>query len=118
MGRQMSSYLLPPHVHFCQRGEAFVFLDLKQDDYTLVNGAAATALRMLTLQPADTLISSGQNLHEDLRDLLQGGLLTTDTNAGRMLAPTEAEIAVECMVEREALRNTSVSPSQFVNFVT
>lgn len=113
----MSSYLLPPHVHFCQRGNAFVFLDLKQDDYTLVNGAAAAALEMLTLQPANTLISSGHNLHEDLRELLQGGLLTTDGNAGRMVAPTQVDVAVEYLVEREALGDVNVTFGQFINFL-
>jgi hypothetical protein len=113
----MSSYFLPPHVHFCQRGDAFVFLDLKQDDYTLVNGTAAAALRILTLQPADTLTPSDQNVHDDLRELLHGGLLTTEGNAGRMVAPTRVGIAVECLVERETLRDVSVTPGQVMNFV-
>lgn len=113
----MSSYLLPPHVHFCQRGDAFVFLDLKQDDYTLVNGAAAAALRMLTLEHAQTLNSSDQNMHDALRELLQGGLLTTAGNAGRTVAPTRVDIAIECLVEREALREARATPGQFLNFV-
>lgn len=115
---KMSSYLLPPHVHFCQRGDAFVFLDLKQDDYTLVNGAAAAALRMLTLQPTDSLISSDRNLHEDLTELLKGGLLITECTVGKTVAPTRADVAVECLVDREALRDVSVTPSQVMNFMT
>jgi hypothetical protein len=113
----MRSYFLPPHVHFCQRGDAFVFLDLKQDDYMLVNGPAAAALKMLTLQPARILTAADQHLHDDLLELIQGGLLITESNTGRTLAPTHASIAVECLVERQALRDVSVTPGQVVNFV-
>lgn len=114
----MSSYFLPPHVHFCQRGDAFVFLDLKQDDYTLVNGAAAAALRILTLQPADSLSCSERNLHDDLCELLKGGLLITERDAGKTVAPTQTDVAVEFLVERESLRDVNVTPSQVVAFVT
>ena len=43
----MDEFYLPPHVHCCRRGDAFVFLDLRQDDYTLVAAEAAEALREL-----------------------------------------------------------------------
>lgn len=113
----MSRYFLPPHVHFCQRGDAFVFLDLKQDDYTLVNGPAAAALKTLTLQPVESLKVSDKNLHHDLKELLHGGLLTTQHAPGRSVAPTRAEVAVECLVEHETIRDARVTPGQLATFL-
>jgi hypothetical protein len=109
----MSGYFLPPHVHFCQRGDAFVFLDLKQDDYTLVNGAAATALQALSKQVATPAFSE-HDLKDALNELLKGGLLTTESN-GRAIAPTHIDPAVDNLVDRETLLDASVSLGQIVN---
>ncbi|HEY0683718.1 MAG TPA: lasso peptide biosynthesis B2 protein [Steroidobacter sp.] len=109
----MSGYFLPPHVHFCQRGDAFVFLDLKQDDYTLVNGASATALQALSKQMATPAFFE-HDLKDALNELLKGGLLTTESN-GRAIAPTHIDPAVENLVDRETLLDTSVSLGQMVN---
>jgi hypothetical protein len=105
----MSTYFLPRHVHFCQRGDAFVFLDLHQDDYTLVNGPAATALKELSSQP-------GRDLSNDLHELLQGGLLTTEANAGKRVVPTRIDLAAECLVDRESLHDVRVHLGHITNF--
>lgn len=109
----MSGYFLPPHVHFCQRGDAFVFLDLKQDDYTLVNGAAATALQALSSARVSAPLPE-QNLNDALNELLKGGLLTTESN-GRAIAPTHIDPAVDNLVDRETVLEASVSLGQMVN---
>lgn len=110
----MSGYFLPPHVHFCQRGDAFVFLDLKQDDYTLVNGAAATALQAVSSQQAGTSSLPEHDLKDALNELLKGGLLTTEGN-GRAIAPTHIDPAVDNLVDRETVLEATVSPWQLVN---
>jgi hypothetical protein len=89
-----------------------VFIDLKQDDYTLVNGGAAAALRMLSAQTTPT-----ENVADDLSELLQGGLLTTERNAGRLVTPTQVDLAVDSLVDRETLRDTSVTPGHVMNFL-
>ncbi|MBM0107282.1 lasso peptide biosynthesis B2 protein [Steroidobacter sp. S1-65] len=111
----MSGYFLPPHVHFCQRGDAFVFLDLKQDDYMLVNGAAATALRALSSTRPDAPSLPEQQLSDALNELVKGGLLTND-GSGRAIAPTQIEVAVDNLVDQETLLDTSVTLGQIVNF--
>jgi hypothetical protein len=106
----MSAYFLPPHVHFCQRGDAFVFLDLRQDDYTLVNGPAATALKELAAQRAD------RDLSQDLSELLNGGLLITEQNAGKVVSPTHVDLAAECLVDRESFGDVRVTLGHVVHF--
>jgi hypothetical protein len=113
----MSSYLLPPHVHFCQRNDAFVFIDLKQDDYTLVNGAAATALKMLTLQQDRNLIPSDRDINDGLQELVHGGLLTTDRNIGRKIEPTHTNVAIDFLVDRASIPDISVHTSQLLNLI-
>lgn len=110
----MSGYFLPSHVHFCQRGDACVFLDLKQDDYTLVNGPAAAALRALSSPTSNT--QPTRDFSDDLSELLQGGLLITQPHAGKLVAPTRIELAVEHLVDRETLQDHAVSVGQFMNF--
>ncbi len=110
----MDEYLLPPHVHFCRRGDAFVFLDLKQDDYTLVNGEAATALRaQLSMHAATTPIRMSDG---SLRELLEGGLLTTNRSAGKRLALTQAELATEQLLEPGAVSGVRVTLTDFRRF--
>lgn len=110
----MSGYFLPSHVHFCQRGDACVFLDLRQDDYTLVNGPAAAALRALSSQTNDKQPTG--SFSEDLSELLKGGLLITQPDTGKVVAPTRIEIAVEHLVDRETLRDHPVSFGHIMNF--
>lgn len=95
----MAEYFLAPHVHFCCRGDAFVFLDLKQDDYTLVNGNAAAVLQQLSLQ--GQVDSSRPELAAALKELLDGGLLTTDRSAGKHICSTRAELALEPLLDAE-----------------
>lgn len=112
----MSGYFLPAHVHFCQRGDAFVFLDLKQDDYTLVNGAAAGALQALSSSRAGTPPSTERDFGDDLDELVKGGLLTTEIHTGRAIAPTQVQLAVDNLVDRETLLDASVTFGQTLNF--
>ncbi|WP_129776900.1 lasso peptide biosynthesis B2 protein [Peristeroidobacter soli] len=113
----MDEYLLPAHVHFCRRGDAFVFLDLKQDDYTLINGEAATALRaQLSTQAADS--TARRTSASPLDELLKGGLLTTNSSAGRRLAITQTELATEQLLEPGAVSGVRVTFTDFRRFFT
>jgi len=107
-------YYLPAHVHFCCRADAIVFLDLKQDDYVLVRGEAATALRNLSA------IAPGRQMDlescEALRELVQAGLLTTDPEAGRIIKPTLTQLALEPLVDFESLARVRHRAVHFWNF--
>jgi hypothetical protein len=110
----MAEYFLAPHVHYCCRGDAFVFLDLKQDDYTLVNGKAATALQALSAGHVD---SSRPELADALKELLDGGLLTTDRSTGRNIRSTQAELALEPLLDLEALSQARPRLSHVYRFI-
>lgn len=84
-GTAMANLFLPDHVYFCYRGDAVVFLDLAHDDYTFVGAAGAAALRGIASLDSSQ-ISPEQRAA--LNELLEGGLLTTDRNKGRDVAPT------------------------------
>lgn len=110
----MDDYRLPAHVHCCQRGSAFVFLDLKQDDYTLVSGPAADALRALTSRGAD----QGSTQSDDpLGELERGGLLTKAHSAGRPFAPTDVDPAIEPLVDPDELPTTTPRVADRWNFI-
>jgi hypothetical protein len=110
----VTSYYLPPHVHFCCRGDALVFLDLKQDDYVLVRGEAATALRALssTARGGEMPLQS----NESLRELLEAGLLTMDPEAGRIIEPTRTQLALEPLVDFESLAEARHGAVHFWHF--
>jgi hypothetical protein len=110
----MDDYLLPAHVHCCRRGDAFVFLDLKQDDYTLVNGEAASALRaQLSMDAAAAPMRIPEG---SLRELLEGGLLTTNPSSGKRLAITHAELATEQLLEPGLVSSVRVTCTDFRRF--
>lgn len=94
----MEEYLLRSHVHCCRRGDAFVFLDLKQDNYMLVAGPAADALRSLAEAGHE---SSSPSTDDPLRELEQGGLLTKDRTQGRPFSITQIEHALEPLLDLE-----------------
>jgi hypothetical protein len=51
-----------------------------------------------------------------LSELLQGGLLITEANRGKLVAPTHVDMAAECLVDRESLRDVHVTFGHMVNF--
>ena len=91
----MDDYRLPLHVHCCQRGDAFVFLDLQQDDYTLVAGPAADALRALVSGIGDRAASP----EDPLDELAQGGLLTKAHANGRRFEITDVDPAFDSLLD-------------------
>jgi transglutaminase superfamily protein len=96
MQLSMRDYFLPKHVHFCRRGDAFVFLDLRQDDYTLVDGDLARVLEALCTRHLPERWDLAEGI---LQQLLEGGLITTDELAGRRIAPTAVRSALEQLVD-------------------
>ena len=110
----MAEYFLASHVHFCCRGDAFVFLDLKQDDYMLVNGNAATAFKNLL---DHRLTQANVQFAADLQELLDGGLLTTDPLAGKSLCAAQSELALELLIDPEGMTRSSPRPSHIARFI-
>lgn len=111
----MAEYFLASHVHFCCRGDAFVFLDLKQDDYMLVNGSAASAFKKLL---DHQLTQTTSQFSADLQELLDGGLLTTDCHAGKSLNAATVELALEPLIDPETLPQISPRVSHLARFVS
>lgn len=95
----VTGYWLPSHVHFCGRGDVFIFLDLRKDEYTLVNGAAATALRSLLCDNPSVVHTA--ELAPALGELVQGGLLTVDKAQAGSIIPTEIEVPLSHLIDNE-----------------
>jgi hypothetical protein len=110
----MDDYRLPLHVHCCQRGDAFVFLDLKQDDYTLVSGPAADALRALTHRDPNPRSMSAD---DPLVELAQGGLLTKAHATARPFAPTDVDPAIESLLDPDEPGASTPRFAQWLNFM-
>lgn len=111
----MTEYFLPPHVHFCRRGNDFIFLDLKQDDYTLVDDKAAAALQALA--PAGPMDESQPTAVDALQELLAGGLLSTDGNKGKEIRATRTELATEPLLDPEAAPRTRLTALHVYRFI-
>lgn len=111
----MAKYFLSSHVHFCCRGDAFVFMDLQQDDYLLVNGHTATAFQMLL---DDQLTQANSSFATDLQELLDSGLLTTDPSAGKSLSATRSELALELLIDPEDMSRCRPQPSHITRFIS
>jgi hypothetical protein len=109
----MADLFLPNNVYFCFRGDAVVFLDLERDDYTFVGAVGAAALQGLSS------LDSSQMTPEQrvaLNELLEGGLLTTDRNAGRAVAPTIAAPATQPLLDDGAAASVRASARDIWNF--
>lgn len=95
----MTDFQLPRHVHFCRHGDAFVFLDLKRDDYILVHGELAEAF--------DQVIESKKNfrpaapLEDLLLPLTASGLLTIGSQGGRPPKTVDVALASASLFERQ-----------------
>lgn len=111
----MAEYFLPRHVHFCQRGDDLIFLDLKQDDYTLINGASAATLKALA--PSGRLDAPRPEAADALQELLAGGLLVTDRSQGKSIRPTRAEVATTPLIDPESMPRPRLRASHFVKFI-
>lgn len=111
----MDDVFLPPHVYCCQRGDAFVFLDLKQDEYTLIMGDAAATLAELTIDAGST--ASARRSLEPLQELIRAGLLTTDPKAGRIFTATRSTLAIQPLLDSEITSRPKVKLSHVYNFI-
>ncbi len=111
----MTEYFLPRHVHLCRREDACVFLDLREDEYTLVNGNMAAALGALSLEGHPDGLQPGAA--RALEELLAAGLLTTDRNAGKRIAATQAAPALEPLLDPEASPDIRITIGHIRRFV-
>jgi Transglutaminase-like superfamily len=99
----VTRYYLPNHVFFCYRGRDVAFLDLKLDEYTLLQGLQATVFQTQLVS-----FSSEHSIHrsaptrgaedanncraEDstVAELIANGLLTSDARKGKPIQATRA----------------------------
>jgi hypothetical protein len=107
--------LLPSHVYCCRRGDAFVFLDLKRDEYTLIVGDAAATLCEFTDDASST--TPAPTSLESLQELIQADLLTTDPEAGRKFTATCGALAMQPLLDAENTSRPATKLSHVYNFV-
>jgi|RhiMethySRZTD1v2_1073278.scaffolds.fasta_scaffold06532_4 transglutaminase superfamily protein len=110
----MASYFLTPDVYLCQRGDAIIFLDLHNDEYSLASGHAAKALRGLLDHGCEPPLNAPDN---PLLELLEGGLLKSDGSQGRALASTSVEMALDKLSESEYTTTPRVKISHVCRFM-
>lgn len=110
----MDDLFLPPHVHCCQRGDAFVFLDLAQDEYTLIMGEAAAALSEFMANAGSTPLTPQRV--ESLQELIRAGLLTTDSQTGKPFSATPGAVAIQPLLDVETPPRPTVKLSHVYNF--
>lgn len=110
----MVEYFLPHHVHFCWRGDALVFIDLRQDDYILVNDHDTIAFRRLFTNHDDGL---GFELPHTMQGLLGAGLLTMDRTAGETVAPTKIQLAMEGLIDTDSILHVNLIASHIWHFL-
>lgn len=79
-------YFLPQHVYFCTPDDKFVFLDLRKDEYTMLEAEQAGAFA--SLLQGDGNVSEKRGSMAILRDLAAAGLLTIDKASGKPVAPS------------------------------
>lgn len=111
----MDDVFLPHHVHCCRRSDAFVFLDLAQDEYTLITGEAAATLGKLTDDAGST--APAPRRLESLREMIQAGLLTMDPKAGRKFTATHGALVIQPLLDSETTPRPATKFSHVYNFI-
>lgn len=86
----MTGYFLPKDVFFCSRGPHFVFLDLEQDEYSIVSGEQSRALRVL-LDESDG-VTEDRGDTNPLEPLVAAGLLSKNSENHKSVAPTSLDV--------------------------
>jgi hypothetical protein len=125
----MPRFFLPTHVHFCTKGDAAIFLDLKNDRYVRIAGSQLEILCTLGREigtetervviPND--LDNRSSVGADVRDLLSEGLLTTVEQHGKPIAPTEiqlpdADLPEEDYAEQAGRRSVGSAARSFLAF--
>ena len=116
-------YYVDKDAYFCVYGSRFVFLQLRTDQYTLVNGSEADFL-------FDLLNRNGMHGSENREeteettdfsdDQLSGffsrRLLTTKSGEGKILTPTLLDPATKMLIEEEYALSPDITFSHIANF--
>jgi Transglutaminase-like superfamily len=99
----MSAVYLPPHVFFCTRGDAVVFLDLRADQYSKIEGVPATVFAKTIRQLGETedvgRMGGAATLAKEVQELIAAGLLTTESAGSKRARPTETELPGAVLLE-------------------
>jgi hypothetical protein len=115
--RDVAAVYLPEHVHFCRRGDCFVFLDLRNDDYILLADRSAHALASLIGGLLNTATDTPTGVPLELVELVETGLLTTDPIVGRAVAPAKVALALEPLLDPESDAGEQITAGHVWNFL-
>jgi hypothetical protein len=123
----MDAYFLPRHGYFCLWGDDFlVYLNLKTDEYLLLQGDEARALRSLLSEPAlsaadDPVSDSGNasdaGLTAELDKLVLEGVLTTDPLLGKEVRATWVALPESTLMESACDDKVHIRPTDVARFV-
>lgn len=112
----MAKLFLSRHVHFCSAGETVVFLDLKNDRYSRIDGDSAAAFGALVNDPKASSMSS-----TELDEIVERRLLTTDASVGKAVVSTEVDCVTQRLIQSHAQSHAeyarSIAPRDVWRFV-
>lgn len=123
----MTEYFLPKHVYFCGKGDAVVFLDLKNDEYSMISGEQSRAFLSLFLKTHAHSTSEDEDVSERvaepvagfphaLKDVLEAGLLITTAQERKPVIPTYMEPSTERLVDRELVGSVHIRALDICRF--
>jgi hypothetical protein len=86
---EMMTYSLPRTVYFCSRGDSVVFLNLRTDEYSMLEGGKATCFRELfsvgeaqrdhtDIVPPSGSLNPHREPNSPITELMENGLLTAE----------------------------------------
>jgi transglutaminase superfamily protein len=117
----VNGYFLPAHVYFCGRGDAFVFLDLKHDEYTMLNGHEALAFQTVVRKSSNSLDLALSDLSmwdaRVLEQLLGDDLLTRDRTLGKDIRPTAVSLPDRMLFDTSTDGHAAVRLSDIMTFI-
>ena len=111
----MTTFYLQRDVHFCYRGDAAVFLDLRNDAYLLFSDTAVSALRAAASPRAVPALQP--KLSDAMLELLNNGLVTTDPLSGREMAPTGVALAEDSLVDVDTIFDSHPTAGHILRFL-
>ena len=116
-----SEYLLSRNVYFCGIRDHFVFLDLKNDEYSCINSEkSAVFASFVEGKPLDSQANSstvdGQGPYAVLAQLAASGILTTDEEMGKAVKPILQQPPVDLLFEPDDEQKVRIRPSHMWSF--
>lgn len=120
----MQTYFLPSHVHVCKANGHFVFLNLKEDEYSALDREQSDVLEQMMSTQYEVNIrqvvvdqKEGCGLREGLaEELITQGLLTSTNANGKPLAAVSISKATFPLIEVEQCARSAIGATDVWRF--